>query len=166
MAKMPKQKPGTSKQNYATPMNFILATQAFLGIDQFAFDFAAEDHTAKAPRWWTKEQNSLGRHSRDWKRAVGDGWGWLNPPFAHISVWAMACHQLAQRGGRVALLVPAGVGSNWYRDYVHGKARVLALNGRLAFIKGKPKLLYPKDTILCLYGPDFTPGFGVWNWRK
>jgi len=61
--------------------------------------------------------------------------------------------------------VPAAVGSNWYRDYVHKKCLVLALNGRLAFITGKPKLLYPKDCILCLYGPDFAPGFDVWSWK-
>ncbi len=71
----------------------------------------------------------------------------------------------AQDGARIAFLVPAGVGSNWYRDFVHNKARVLALNGRLAFIEGKPKLLYPKDCILCLYGPDFAPGFDVWSWK-
>jgi phage N-6-adenine-methyltransferase len=162
---MPAQKPGTSKQNYATPMNFITAVQELLGIDQFDFDYAAERHTAKAEFYWTKEDNSLSPQ-HDWRsQLTDDGWGWLNPPFAKIGPWAKRCHELAQAGGRVAFLVPAGVGANWYRDYVHSKARVLALNGRLAFIKGKPKLLYPKDCILALYGPDFTPGFDVWSWK-
>ncbi len=165
MAKMPRQKPGQSKQNYATPENFMVAIRGFLGIDYFEHDFACERHTAKAPSWWTKEDDSFSRHRRMWRSAVQDGWGWLNPPFAKIGPWAQRCHQLAQDGGRVAFLVPAGVGSNWYRDHVHGKARVLALNGRLAFIKGKPKLLYPKDCILALYGPDFKPGFDVWSWK-
>ena len=60
----------------------------------------------------------------------------------------------------MAFLVPAAVGSNWFRDYVDGKALVLLLNGRLSFDGAGP---YPKDCILCLYGIE--PGYEVWSWR-
>jgi hypothetical protein len=43
---------------------------------------------------------------------------------------------------------------------------VLLLNGRLAFMPDKPAWLYPKDCILCLYGPFVEPGYEVWNWRE
>lgn len=65
----------------------------------------------------------------------------------------------------MAFLVPAGVGANWYRDFIHRRALVLALNGRLAFMPDKPTWLYPKDCILCLFGPTVTPDFDVWSWR-
>ncbi len=37
----PEQKPRRSKQDYATPANFIAATKTLLDIKWFAFDFAA-----------------------------------------------------------------------------------------------------------------------------
>jgi hypothetical protein len=64
------------------------------------------------------------------------------------------------------MLVPAAIGSNWFRDHVDGRALVLALNGRLAFIEGKPDDLYPKDCILALYSPFVASGFEVWSWRS
>jgi hypothetical protein len=63
---------------------------------------------------------------------------------------------------KIALLVPASVGSNWYRDYVDRYAYVLFLNGRIDFIPGEP---YPKDCMLVLYGYSNKPGNRVWTWR-
>ncbi len=162
--KQPDQKPGRSKQDYATPAVFIQAVKWRLGIDQFAHDFAADATNAKAPTWFDEATDSL--IVPHWETVIGDGWGWLNPPFAKIGPWAFRCHETARAGGHIAFLVPAGVGANWYRDYVHGKALVLALNGRIPFMPDKPTWLYPKDCILCLYGPSVTPGFDVWTWGK
>ena len=158
---MPTQKPFRSKQDYATPDDFIAAVKQHLGIAEFAFDFAASAENAKAPRFWTKADDSLSKTPVQWGQQILGAWGWLNPPFTAIGPWAKRCAQTAALGGQIAFLVPAAVGSNWYRDYVDGKARVLALNGRLSFMGGQP---YPKDLILALYAP-FAGGFEVWNWR-
>ena len=163
----PAQVPGRSKQDYATPDNFILAVKRLLLIERFSHDFAASGENKKAPTFFDKEMDALSVPR--WEltlRECGAMWGWLNPPFAHIAPWAKRCKETAEAGGHIALLVPAGIGANWYRDYVDGHARVLALNGRLAFMVDKPKWLYPKDCILCLFGPTVTPGFEVWTWRK
>lgn len=161
---MPKQKPGQSKQDYATPEVFIHAIRARLGITEFVFDFAATDvGNAKGADFWNEADDSLSKSAEDWVYNLQGGWGWLNPPYSNIGSWAERCLKTAQAGGKVAFLVPASVGANWYRDFVHGKALVLALNGRLAFMADKPKWLYPKDCICCLYG--VTPGFEVWEWR-
>lgn len=85
----------------------------------------------------------------------------LTPPYSNIKEWVAKCDgSLAA----IALLVPASVGSNWFRDHVDGKARVFFLNGRVTFVGHKAG--YPKDLILCLYGPDIAPGYEVWDWRK
>jgi phage N-6-adenine-methyltransferase len=160
MAKMPKQKPGRSKQDYATPPEFIAAVEGLLGIVSFAHDFAADRLNSKGHTYWDEAVNSLSINRQGWADVLGRGWGWLNPPFANISPWAQRCAQLAEDGGKVALLVPAAVGANWFQDYVHGKARVYALNGRISFDGKNP---YPKDCILALYGDE--PGFYVWSWR-
>ena len=47
------------------------------------------------------------------------------------------------------MLVPAGVGSNWWKAWVHHKAYVFLLNGRITFV-GQPTC-YPKDCCLLYY---------------
>lgn len=162
----PEQKPGRSKQNYATPAIFIDAVKAKLGIDGFAFDFAADEFNTKAQRWWNEQVDSLSRTPEEWVAELGGRWGWLNPPYANIGPWAKRCNEVALLGGKVAFLVPAGVGANWYRDHVHrAHARTLFLNGRIPFMPDKPTWLYPKDCILSLYSLGFQ-GNDVWTWRN
>lgn len=165
----PAQKPHRSKQDYATPNNFIKAVMARLDIIEFAFDFAADADNTKGAGFWTEEQDALSMSVDDWVGVLRGGWGWLNPPFTKIGPWAKRCMETGRAGGNVAFLVPASVGSNWFRDYVDGQARVLLLNGRLAFMPDKPTWLYPKDCILALYGPHVEAaqlGYEVWTWRN
>jgi phage N-6-adenine-methyltransferase len=166
MAVVPVQRPYRSKQDYATPAAFIQAAQRRLGIKAFSFDFAADATNAKAPHWWSETDDSLSKSGDDWARACNHGWGWLNPPFSVIGPWAELSKHCRYGGGSIALLVPAAVGSNWFRDFVDDHALVLMLNGRLAFMPDKPTWLYPKDCILCLFSPHIEPGYEVWNWRK
>ena len=151
----PLQKPGRSKQDYETPPEFIEAVKARLGIMEFCIDLAADRRNAKSAIYFSERDDSL---LQDWEAFSGKGWCFLNPPFANITPWAKKC---SESGIKIAFLVPAAVGSNWFRHYVDGKARVLLLNGRISFDGIGP---YPKDCILCLYG--VTPGYEIWNWRK
>ena len=162
----PRQKPGRSRQDFVTPDVFIAAVKRRLGIESFAFDFAADYVNTKAPRFWNEAADALSFKPTEWRAQLGDGWGWLNPPFARIEPWAQYCAAVRRRGGSIAFLVPAGVGANWFRDHVqHGRALVLLLNGRIAFMPDKPTWGYPKDCILALYSPRVRAGYKVWNWR-
>lgn len=159
---MPRQKPGTSKQDYGTPPAFIAAVLARLRNKSFIFDFAADYTNNKAAKYWTQTDNALAYQADEWAAKVRGGWGWLNPPFGDIAPWARKCAEAEDAGAHIAFLVPASIGANWFSDYIHQRALVLALNGRLDFIPGK---LYPKDCMLCLFGPTVSPGFDVWCWR-
>ena len=168
---MPAQKPGRSKQDYATPAEFIRAVKRRLDVrGEFFMDFAASADNAKAFKFVSEQADGLSMSFKDRMTLSGAPawrtWNWLNPPFADIAPWAAACAQFKRDGGQVAFLVPTSVGANWFRDHVHGQALVLALNGRLAFIEGKPRELYPKDCMLCLYSPWVSVGFDVWDWKK
>lgn len=166
----PAQKPGRSKQDYATPEDFIRAVKSYLGITRFAHDFAADASNRKAATFFDEEADALSIPR--WALSLvqggceGGNWGWLNPPFSKIGPWAKRCAETKRAGGSIAFLVPAAVGSNWFRDYVDGQARVLLLNGRIAFMPEQPKWLYPKDCILALYSPTIAPGYTVWTWTK
>lgn len=178
---MPRQKPHQSKQDYATPADFIQAVKRRLHIKAFTVDLAADLMNRKADRFLSVDDDALSLVG-GWHTLTGRGWGWLNPPFTNIDPWAAGCAETSADGGSVAFLVPAGVGANWYRDHLHGKALVLALNGRLCFIDDwentidpsprnttgrcySSEPLYPKDCILALFSPLVAPGFDVWTWK-
>ncbi len=166
MRKMPAQKPGESKQDYGTPRDFLDAVEKRFG--PMAVDLAARKDNAKAPLCITPEQDSL---KQDWGTLRGNLW--LNPPYENIAVWAKKCAETetgfrckeppekCTLDRRIFFLVPASIGSNWFAQHVDGKARVLALNGRITF-EGCTQP-YPKDAILACYGE--TPGFEVWRWK-
>lgn len=141
---------------YRTPDDFRAAVVARFGYPHVDLACTRENVFGReglhTPAW-----DSLQVDWRDWiPYQPARPYGWLNPPFAHIAPWAK---KAAESGARVLMLVPAAIGSNWYRDYVHKHARVYALNGRLDFGSGP----YPKDCTLCDYGDE--PGLEIWSWQ-
>jgi phage N-6-adenine-methyltransferase len=160
----PAQKPGRSRQDYRTPPAFLVAVKSYLGLDDFAFDFACTPENAVAPNHFY-DADAL---KMDWVAALGcHGWGWLNPPYADIRPWAQKAYEASTDGGRIAMLIPAAVGSNWWREWVNRKADVLFLNGRLTFVGCTDP--FPKDCALLLYTPlaYATQGsYDVWDWRR
>jgi phage N-6-adenine-methyltransferase len=146
---------GSSEQNYETPAEFIRAVERRFG--PLKVDLAATAVNTKAPKYITPEQDSL---LVPWPSS---GLLWLNPPFSNITPWAKKCVEnstIFHPTSKILLLVPASVGSNWFRDYVHKKALVLFLNGRISFDGKNP---YPKDCILVVY--RYRPEYQIWTWR-
>lgn len=160
---------GGSSQTFATPRIFGAAVMQKLDIEAFMFDFAADANNSVATCYWDEEANALAQSHEDWLFQVVQpactGWGWLNPPFDDIDPWAAYMATLKDNGGSAAFLVPAAVGSNWWRDYVHGIAYVLFVNGRIPFDPVRPHWGYPKDCALCLYSSERDPGYEVWSWK-
>lgn len=168
----PKQKPGKSKQDYVTPWVFINAVKQLLAIEEFDIDLSASAENTRVPGcYYTKQDNAL---VQPWK--IGDGWNWLNPEFSLIGPWVgRAFDQAVTSHARTAVLVPAGVGSNWWRDFVHEKADVHFLNGRITFDGCPPNPKtgkvdpYPKDCALLLYSHDayaVRGSYNVWTWHE
>ncbi len=157
---MPPQKPGKSKQDYSTPKEFIEAAEARFG--PIAMDLAASEDNRKAPLWLGLDKG-LSSLECDWRKESCGDLCFLNPPFSHIAPWAKKCHEEGQKGCRIVFLVPASVGSNWWRDWVHNKAYVHMLNGRLTFDGCKDP--YIKDMALIQYGYGLQ-GYGIWTWNK
>jgi phage N-6-adenine-methyltransferase len=144
---------GQSKQDYATPPNFMSAVANRFG--RISFDLAASADNTKSKNYFSKEQNSL---VQDWHK-IHRSWLFLNPPFDNIAPWAEKCAAESSLGAHILFLVPASIGSNWFAQHVFKKSLVLALNGRICFDGIAP---YPKDLLLAVYGD--TQGFDVWRW--
>lgn len=151
----PSIKRGKSRQDYETPWAIVRAVESRFG--PMVCDLAATEQNKKAPGWIDEKTDSLSN------RAIwpDDGNCWLNPPSRVIGPWAKKCWEQSQRGAKIFMLVPASVGSNWFRDYVHRKALVLFLSPRISF-DGENS--YPKDLLLICYG--LAPAYECWNWQK
>lgn len=157
----PRHNKGRSKQDYCTPDNFLEAVYNKFDIEAFSIDLAASAENAVCRDYYTKEMDSL---VLPWN-SFG-GWNWCNPEYTHIAPWVQKAYEetlLDDYQSKTLMLLPAGVGSNWWRDWVHGKCVVHLLNGRLTF-KGAPTC-YPKDCVLLQYQPGcWCNDYRVWTW--
>jgi len=144
---------GKSKQNQETPWEFINAVEKRFG--KITFDLAADEHNHRHSSYFSEQDDSF---AQAWHKI--DGLLWLNPPFRRIAPWVAKCASEKVLGAKIALLVPAAVGSNWFADHVHEKALVLPFRPRLSFDGKNP---YPKDLLLAVYG--LPPCFELWRWK-
>ena len=154
MADGPTIRRGKSEQVVGTPWEFIHAVEHLFG--PLKWDLAATAENAKAGQFLTPEQDSF---TYKWHKLAG--LKWLNPEFGYIEPWVEKCALESSLGAKILLLVPASVGSNWFCEYVHNRAMVMPLNGRITFVGNSDP--YPKDLMLCAYG--FKPGFQPWRWN-
>ena len=161
---MPQQKPGKSEQVVCTPPEFLAAVRKRLGIQQFAIDLAASEGNNVCPFYFTKETDSLSP-IQPWVLHCGSGkgYGWLNPPFAHLAPWVEKCWMESRRGAEVALLVPNSPGAKWWNDSVRGKGYVTNLTQRIKFVGHEHP--YIKDLALVLYAPYLEGGDCTWRWN-
>lgn len=157
MSKMPAQRPSTSRQDYETPDDILLAVKNRLHIEHFAMDVAASPTNAVTTEYYTEQTDGL---ANPW---AGEGWNWCNPPFGQLALWVKKAKEEAERGASTVMLVPASVGSNWYASWVEPYAFVSYLNPRLTF-KGATDP-YPKDLMLLFYTPWGFTGNEVWFWK-
>ena len=156
---VPIQKPGRSKQDYQTPLEFLIAVRSKLWITDFAIDLAASaQNSVVSGCYYDEAVDSL---KQTWQFG---SWCWLNPPYADIRPWVEKAAHESALGARIAMLVPASVGANWWKDYVVNSSYQLFLNGRLTFAGCTTP--YPKDCALLLYTPFIRSGNAVWEWRK
>jgi len=146
------------KQDWETPQDLIDAVEKRFG--EIHFDLAASPGQQRSASYFSPEQDSL-RHA--WRDLSGSRVAWLNPPFADIAPWARKLTEECSDLQRWTLmLVPAAVGSNWYREHVEGRAFVLFLNPRITFRGASAP--YPKDCMLVCAGFGVT-GSATWRWK-
>jgi site-specific DNA-methyltransferase (adenine-specific) len=151
------------EQSVMTPSEFMVSVRNVLGV--IAVDLAADEKNKQASVWIERKENSL---QMSWntitKMSANGSWLWLNPPFEHIEPWVKKCYEESILGAKILCLLPASVGSNWYRDWVRGKCFEIYLNGRIKFVGHKDA--YPKDLMLLVWGGWLGVGSSVWDWKN
>ncbi len=158
---VPQQKPTESRQDFETPRDFLDALEARWG--KLDVDLACRTDNCKASAGYhlDKDINSL---QQPWADEFPDGNCWLNPEFGNIEPFARKCAIEGPKfkKGKIFLLTPASIGTNWYAQYVYGRAMVIGLSPRITFVGASQG--YPKDLSLSIFGPGIH-GHGVWRWK-
>jgi phage N-6-adenine-methyltransferase len=159
----PAQKPHRSVQTVQTPPELLTAIADEFHVVCWARDLAAtEDNSvASVPSHYYGPASELGENSlaSEWP-AHGDLW--LNPPFSKLEPWVKKCSEQRNRVGRIFVLLPAAVGSNWFLRYVYGRAHVVLLTPRVTFTGHSAP--YPKDVLLANYS-SVQGGTSHWRWK-
>ena len=118
-----------------TDPEFIAEQEARFGA--FTLDVAAAEHNAKAPTYYTRDDDGL---SQPWTGRV-----WCNPPYSDCGAWVRKAWDEWTRGYAevIVMLLPANrVEQKWwqehvepYRDWPGSPLRVEFLPGRMRFIR-------------------------------
>ena len=109
---------------WATPQDFFDELNEEF---EFTLDPCATPDNAKCAKFFTKEQDGL---KQDW---TGER-VFCNPPYGRaIGAWVKKCHDEAQKGTLVVMLIPACTDTSYFHDYIYHKAEIRFIRGRLKF---------------------------------
>ena len=147
----------SNRQDYETPRQLFEYIQTFLGVT-FVVDFAAADHNALCPLYYTAERSAFGV---PWEvpQVCPNAAGWCNPPYgdkAHpVSEWF---RQPLPHYNYVFLIPCNKMDQQWVWDLRYRAAWVKII-GRVSFqLGGVPQRGNSQgSTLLCL-GPHFNVG--------
>lgn len=139
----------------STPSKFIRAIEIKFG--RINFDLCAIPSNAKAKKFFPPEKNSL---QQSWRNLCGILW--CNPPYQKIEPWIFKALNECGDKNKCIMLIPASVDSNYWQSYIHFKAAVFWVKGRIIFDGHKEK--FPKPLALLIYG--YAPGYyGQFDWK-
>ena len=129
MGKQPRPRPGApdgwTTDDWGTPPSFVAALEAEFG--RFDLDPCATDATAKADRYYTREENGL---VQDWSGLV-----FVNPPYSNVVPWVeKAIAECRAERACSLLLLPNNTDTAWFHDLVLRWCSVRFLRGRIAFL--------------------------------
>ncbi len=109
----------------------------------FTLDPCSTDENAKCRKHYTVADNGL---AKDWTGETV----FCNPPYGRgVSDWVRKCYLHATSGGGTSvMLIPARTDTEWFHEYIYGKAEVRFLRGRLKFGGSKWNAPFPSMVVV------------------
>ncbi len=152
------------EQDWATPQSFVDLVEITFDI-KFNLDVCAYDHTAKAPLWFTEEDDAL---QMEWSAPVC----WMNPPYGQaLPKWLDYAYEQSQKHkSMIVCLVPARTDTVWFHT-AHKRGEMFLLKGRIAFERAHGQDIEHKPgafgSVLIAFGPEVTKGkISTWEWKN
>ena len=123
---------------------------------KFTLDPCATAHSAKCPKYYTKEDNGL---SKSWANQSV----FINPPYSNIKEWVAKAHQEAtQNGATVVMLIPSRTDTKYWHEYImEGADKIYFVKGRLKFGNGNQikKNAAPFPSAIIVFGEQNLIGY-------
>lgn len=116
----------SKSSEWATPQDLFDKLNEEFG---FTLDPCATDQNHKCEKYYTKADDGL---AKDWLGEVV----FCNPPYGRdLPKWVRKCFFEAMYGGckLAVMLIPARTDTQWFHDYIYGKAEIRFIKGRLRF---------------------------------
>ena len=124
---------------WATPQDFFDELNEEF---EFTLDPCATPDNAKCAKFFTKEQDGL---KQDWSGERV----FCNPPYGRaIGAWVKKCHDEAQKGTLVVMLIPARTDTSYFHDYIYGQAELRFIRGRLKFGNAEQGAPFPSMVVV------------------
>ena len=93
----------------------------------FTLDPCATKENAKCERFYTKKDDGI---FQSWEDEIV----FMNPPYGReIGKWVERAYWASLHGIVVVGLIPARTDTRYWHDYIHGKAEIRFIKGRLYF---------------------------------
>ena len=120
----------------------------------YILDLAASEGNALCPFYFTKEINAL---EQDWALALGERWGWLNPPYSRGNkpAFTVKAKEEARKGAHIDVLIPADTSEVWFHDIWRDGNVLDTYAVRRGPLKGK---VFVFDCIGCRVTMNFLEG--------
>ena len=115
----------SKKMDWCTPQDFFRTLNSEF---QFTLDAAATDVSAKCGKYFTPSDDAL---TQNW----GGQKVFLNPPYGRaLSEWVAKAYRESQKPDTtVVMLIPSRTDTQYFHDYILGKADIRFVKGRLRF---------------------------------
>lgn len=131
-----------------TKWDYIHSLEARPGWGPFDLDVAAAPHNAKAPKFYTREDDGL---TQPWRIAdvAGEYNVWCNPPYSDCGAWVRKAWD--EWNGPypphlIAMLLPANrPEQNWWQEHVEPFRDRPASPLRVEFLKGRMRFDMPPE---------------------
>ena len=124
---------------WATPQEFFDKLNEEFG---FTLDPCALPDNAKCAKFFTPEDDGL---AQDWSGERV----FCNPPYGRkIAAWVKKCHDEAQKGTLVVMLIPARTDTSYFHDYIYHKAEIRFVRGRLKFGSASQGAPFPSMVVI------------------
>ena len=129
----------STKIEWETPQDLFNNLYHEFGFD---LDVCATKDNAKCEKYFTKDDNGLGK---SW----GKNTCWMNPPYGReIGRWIEKAYNESLNGATVVCLLPARTDTKWFHGYITGRAEIRFIKGRLKFGGSKNSAPFPSMIVI------------------
>lgn len=138
MAQICKKMYSSDKMDWGTPQALYDQLDAEF---HFNLDAAASDENHKHKNYYTSYDDGL---NSEWSSST-----FCNPPYGRaVGSWVHKAYMESLKGNTVVMLLFARTDTAWFHDWVHGKAEIRFLRGRIKFEGAKYNAPFPSMIVI------------------